>query len=134
MTTLLTNEAKLRYVVEWFQEWSEMQKNDFLDILIEECGPVNLVHRLISSMENLGNDDEYKYDRPTLFRCRVKLFRQWSYNWSRQEKDFLLLSIKNTDAAFAQKYDEKLLTLIRDEHEKQYGRMEKFILPFVSQS
>ncbi|XP_060826409.1 uncharacterized protein C14orf119 [Bombus pascuorum] len=124
MTTLLTNEAKLRYVVEWFQEWSEMQKNDFLDILIEECGPVNLVHRLISSMENLGNDDEYKYDRPTLFRCRVKLFRQWSYNWSRQEKDFLLLSIKNTDAAFAQKYDEKLLTLIRDEHEKQYGRME----------
>ncbi|XP_071869269.1 uncharacterized protein C14orf119 [Bombus fervidus] len=122
MATLLTNEAKLRYVIEWFQEWSEMQKNDFLDILIEECGPMNLVHRLISRMENLGNDNEY--DRPTLFRCRIQLFRQWSYNWSRQEKDFLLLSIKSTDAAFAQKYDEKLLTLTRDECEKQYGRME----------
>lgn len=124
MTTILTNEAKLRYVIEWFQEWSEMQRNDFLDILIEECGPVGLVHGLISRMENLGNDEDLIYDRPTLFRCRVKLFREWSYNWSRQEKDFLLLSIKSTDAAFAQKYDEKLLTLIRDEHEKQYGRME----------
>ncbi|XP_043581590.1 uncharacterized protein C14orf119 [Bombus pyrosoma] len=124
MTTILTNEAKLRYVIEWFQEWSEMQRNDFLDILIEECGPVGLVHGLVSRMENLGNDEDLIYDRPTLFRCRVKLFREWSYNWSRQEKDFLLLSIKSADAAFAQKYDEKLLTLIRDEHEKQYGRME----------
>ncbi|XP_020718687.1 uncharacterized protein C14orf119 [Bombus affinis] len=124
MTTILTNEAKLRYVIEWFQEWSEMQRNDFLDILIEECGPVGLVHRLISKMENLGNDEDFEYDRPTLFRCRVKLFREWSYNWSRQEKDFLLLSIKSADAAFAQKYDEKLLTLIHDEHEKEYGRME----------
>lgn len=123
MTTILTNEAKLRYVIEWFQEWSEMQRNDFLDILIEECEP-SLVHGLISKMENLGSDEEPVYDRPSLFRCRVKLFREWSYKWSRQEKDFLLLSIKSADAAFAQKYDEKLLTLIRDEHEKQYGRME----------
>ncbi|XP_068982426.1 uncharacterized protein C14orf119 homolog [Bombus flavifrons] len=122
MATLLTNEAKLRYIIQWFQEWSEMQRNDFLDILIEECGPVGLVQKLVSKMKDLGNDEIY--DKPTLFRCRIKLFREWSSNWSRQEKDNLLLSIKNADAVFAQKYDEKLLTLMGDEHEKQYGRME----------
>lgn len=123
MATLLTNEAKLRYVKEWFQEWSEMQKNDFLDILIEECGPTDIVKIWLSKMKNLENRNRV-YDKPTLFRCRIKLFREWSPNWSRQEKDHLLLSIKNADAAFAQKYDEKLLTLAQDEHEKKCGKKE----------
>ncbi|XP_050486602.1 uncharacterized protein C14orf119 isoform X2 [Bombus huntii] len=121
MATLLTNEAKLRYIMEWFQEWSEMEKNDFLDVLIEECGPPNLVHRLSSKMKHLAKIID---DKPTLFQCRIKLFRQWSQNWSQQEKDHLLSSIKNADAAFAQKYDEKILSLSRTEHKKQSDKKE----------
>lgn len=114
MSTILTNEVQLRYMIEWFQEWSEMQRNDFLDVLLEQCGPVGLVNGLVSRMESLGHSNES--DRPpSLFQCRVKLFREWSHNWSQQEKDSLLLSIKNTDAAFAEKYDEKLSMLVSEE-------------------
>lgn len=114
MSTILTNEVQLRYIIEWFQEWSEMQRSDFLDVLLEQCGPAGLVNGLVSKMESLGHSNES--DRPpSLFQCRVKLFREWSHNWSQQEKDSLLLSIKNTDAAFAEKYDEKLSTLVGEE-------------------
>ena len=93
MSTMLSNEAQLRYVIEWFQEWSEMQRSDFLDILLEQCGPSGLVNGLVSKMESLGHTNES--DRPpSLFQCRIKLFREWSHNWSQQEKDYLLLSIK----------------------------------------
>ncbi|XP_076637988.1 uncharacterized protein C14orf119 [Colletes latitarsis] len=107
MSTVLSNEAQLRYVIEWFQEWSEMQRNDFLSVLLEQCEPSGLVNGLVSRMENLGHAEGS--DRPpSLFQCRVKLFQEWSHNWSQQEKDSLLLSIKNTDPAFAEKYEEKL--------------------------
>ncbi|CAL7949696.1 unnamed protein product [Xylocopa violacea] len=111
MSTIPSNEAQLHYVIEWFQEWSEMQRNDFLDILLEHCGPLGLVNGLVSKMENLCHSNES--DRPpNLFQCRIKLFREWSHNWSQQEKDSLLLSIKNSDPAFAEKYDEKLSMLV----------------------
>ncbi|KOC64690.1 Uncharacterized protein WH47_00193 [Habropoda laboriosa] len=114
MSTTLSNEAQLGYVIEWFQEWSEMQRSDFLDILLEQCGPSGLVNGLVSRMESLGHANEL--DRPpSLFQCRVKLFREWSHNWSQEEKDSLLLSIKNTDPVFAEKYEEKLSTLVGEE-------------------
>lgn len=114
MSTMLSNEAQLRYIIEWFQEWSEMQRSDFLDVLLEQCGPSGLVNGLVSKMENLGYTEGS--DRPpSLFQCRVKLFREWSHNWSQQEKDSLLFSIKSTDPMFAEKYEEKLSTLASEE-------------------
>ncbi|KAG7204027.1 hypothetical protein KM043_001886 [Ampulex compressa] len=114
MSTMLSNDAQLRYVVEWFREWSEMQRNDFLEVLMERCGPPGLVNGLVSGMETLGYAQDT--DRPpSLFQCRVKLFREWSYNWSQQEKDSLLSSIKNIDSAFANKYEQKLSTWINKE-------------------
>lgn len=111
---MLSNEAQLRYTIEWFQEWSEMQRGDFLGVLLERCGPPSLVNGLVSKMETLGYAEDS--DRPwNLFQCRVKLFREWSHNWSQQEKDSLIASIKNTDPVFAEKYEEKLSTLIDDE-------------------
>ncbi|XP_078034375.1 uncharacterized protein C14orf119 [Augochlora pura] len=114
MSALLSNEAQLRYVIEWFQEWSEMQRSDFLSILLEQCGPGGLVNGLVPRMETLGCADGS--DRPpSIFQCRVKLFREWSNNWSQQEKDSLLSSIKNTDPAFAEKYEEKLSSLVSED-------------------
>ena len=88
MSTMLSNEVQLRYIIEWFQEWSEMQRNDFLDVLLEQCGPSDVVNGLVFKMENLGHTNES--DRPpSLFQCRVKLFREWSNNWIQQVKGFL---------------------------------------------
>ncbi|XP_015433269.1 PREDICTED: uncharacterized protein C14orf119 [Dufourea novaeangliae] len=114
MSVLLSNEAQLRYVIEWFQEWSEMQRNDFLSVLIEQCGPAGLVNGLASKMETLRCSE--RSDRPpNIYQCRVKLFKKWSNNWSQQDKESLLSSIKNTDPAFAEKYEEKLSTLVSED-------------------
>lgn len=115
MSTVLSNEAQLRYITEWFQEWSEMQRGDFLTVLLERCGPAPLVNGLLPGMENLGCKEDSNRP-PSLFQCRIKLFREWSNNWSQQEKDSLLVSIKNIDPAFAEKYEEKLSTLTEDDH------------------
>lgn len=107
MSAVLSNEAQLRYMVEWFQEWSEMQRSDFLGVLLETCGPSGLVNGLVAGMENLGCAE--RSDRPpSLFQCRMKLFREWSNNWSQREKDSLLAAIKNTDSKFAENYEARL--------------------------
>ncbi|XP_077275151.1 uncharacterized protein LOC143904381 isoform X1 [Temnothorax americanus] len=112
MSTVLSNEAQLRYVIEWFQEWSEMQRNDFLGVLLENCGPSGLVNGLVAGIEKLGCEGS---DRPpSLFQCRVKLFREWSSTWSQCEKDSLLAAIKSTDSKFAEKYEERLSSLTED--------------------
>jgi hypothetical protein len=109
---MLSNEAQLRYMIEWFQEWSDMQRNDFLEILLENCGPSGLVNGLMTGMEKLGCEESDK--PPNLFQCRIKLFREWSSNWSQCDKDSLLMTIKNMDSKFAEKYEEKLSALMED--------------------
>ncbi|KAL7298274.1 uncharacterized protein C14orf119 homolog isoform X1 [Trichogramma pretiosum] len=106
MSTSLSNQAQIRYVIEWFQEWSEMQRDDFLGILMERCSNPGLVNGLLSGLENLGKDDSNR--PPSLFQCRIKLFREWSHNWSDAEKETIVMSIKNIDPKFAEKYEKRL--------------------------
>lgn len=109
MSSTLSNQAQLHYIVEWFKEWSEMQRGDFLNIFIEHCGPPDLVNGLVSGIEGLGCKNEPNRP-PSLFQCRVKLFQDWSENWSQQEKDNLVVSVKNVDSKFAEKYELRLTT------------------------
>lgn len=110
MSTMISNENQMRYVLEWFREWSEMQRGDFLEILLEQCGSPGLVNGLVPGMENMSCKEGS--DRPpNLFQCRVKLFREWSQNWSQQEKDSLLTSIKSIDGKFAGNYEQRLSAL-----------------------
>ncbi|XP_014212480.1 uncharacterized protein C14orf119 homolog [Copidosoma floridanum] len=104
MSTTLSNQAQIRYVIEWFCEWSEMQRDDFVGVLME-CGSSGLVNGLLSNL-NLGKEDSNR--PPSLFQCRIKLFREWSQNWSEQEKNSLVTSIKHMDPKFAEKYDQRL--------------------------
>lgn len=107
---MISNENQMRYVLEWFREWSEMQRGDFLEILLEQCGSPGLVNGLVPGMENMSCKEGS--DRPpNLFQCRVKLFREWSQNWSQQEKDSLLTSIKSIDGKFAGNYEQRLSAL-----------------------
>ncbi|XP_044010063.1 uncharacterized protein C14orf119 [Aphidius gifuensis] len=107
MSSILSSQAQLRYIVEWFQEWSDMQRMDFLNIFIEHCGPPDMVNGIVSGIEGLGCKDEPTRP-PSLFQCRVKLFQEWSQNWTQLEKDNLLVSIKNIDSKFADKYERRL--------------------------
>ncbi|XP_058792422.1 uncharacterized protein C14orf119 [Phymastichus coffea] len=106
MSTALSNQAQIRYVIEWFQEWSEMQRDDFVGILLERCSSTILVNGLLTGIENLGKENPNR--PPSLFQCRIKLFREWSQNWSDQEKEMLVISIKHMDPKFAEKYEQRL--------------------------
>jgi hypothetical protein len=107
MSTTLSNQAQIRYVIEWFQEWSEMQRDDFVGILLERCSSSNLVNGLLTGIENLGKENSNR--PPSLFQCRIKLFREWSQNWSEQEKETIVTSIKHMDPNFAEKYEQRLI-------------------------
>lgn len=101
-------DAQVRYTVQWFHEWSEMQRCDFLPILAQKLAPGNYVNGLLSGVEALSCNEGRP---PSLFQCRVKLFREWFETWSQAERDQLLTHIKSMDPAFHTKIQEELQAL-----------------------
>jgi hypothetical protein len=98
-------QAQVQYVVEWFNEWSEMQRGDFLPVLAQQFVPSSYVNGLVSGVEELGCRDDRP---PSLFQCRIKLFREWSETWGAFEREQLLNQIKAVDAAFVSKFEEEV--------------------------
>lgn len=102
-------DAQLRYTVQWFHEWSEMQRGDFLPILAQKLAPGSYVNGLLSGVESLSCNENGR--PPSLFQCRVKLFRDWFETWSPAEREQLLGHIKSMDPAFHTKILEELEAL-----------------------
>lgn len=103
-------QAQLGYIIQWFHEWSEMQRSDFLPILAQKFGSKGYVNGLLPGLEAMNSLEDRP---PSLFQCRVKLFREWSDNWSQVEKDQLLNHIKAMDPDFLLKYEEELQSEIK---------------------
>lgn len=102
----ITYPAQLRYLLQWFQEFSEMQKSNFLPILLNKFSTKTNVNGLIPGLENLATGQNRR--PPTLFQCRMKLFEEWAQNWSDNEKEQLINSLKSLDEDFMKKYEEQL--------------------------
>lgn len=68
----LTADREFRYVVQWFTEWSDFQREDFVPVLATYLaqgnpgGPV-YVNGIISGMANVSGQDKPM----SLFQCRV---------------------------------------------------------------
>lgn len=102
-------DAQLRYTVQWFHEWSEMQRGDFLPVLAQKLAPGSYVNGLLAGVETLSCNENGR--PPSLFQCRVKLFRDWFETWSPAEREQLLGHIKSMDPAFHTKIQEELEAL-----------------------
>jgi len=98
-------QSQLSYLVQWFHEWSEMQRNDFLPILSQKFANKNYVNGLLPGMDGISNLDEKP---PSLFQCRVKLFREWSDGWTSVDKEQFINRIRTVDPEFIQKYEEEI--------------------------
>lgn len=98
-------QSQLQYLVEWFQEFSEMQRNDFLPVLIQRFGHKEYVNGFLPEMENENNFNDRP---PSLFQCRIKLFLEWTESWGQDEKQQLLNIIKSIDPNFSDKYETKV--------------------------
>lgn len=98
--------AQIRYLLQWFSEWSEMERGDFLPVLVHEfmvkSGTVNGLLPIV--------DGQYKEDRRplSLFKCRIKLFTEWVQTWSDDDKESFLSGIRSMDVNFAERYEQKV--------------------------
>ena len=87
----LDGDQKINYFLSWFNQWSELQKSDFVNVLAERMSSTaNGSYRDPSdsmSSLSLGAGDKKP---PSLFDCQVKLFREWFLRWSDDQKNYLV--------------------------------------------
>jgi len=101
----LNGDQQMNHLLRWFNDWSELQKADFVPVLAS---------RMKAGKEGLINGDvadgikamDTNSDRPpSLFSCQVKLFRDWFGGWSDDQKNYLTLRLKDVDEEFFAKYE-----------------------------
>lgn len=64
---MLSADAQIRYMIQWFQEWSDLQKSDFLPIMAERYANKVFVNGIVNSLANVECRDKPM----SLFECRV---------------------------------------------------------------
>lgn len=99
----LNTQSQLRYLLSWFSEWSEMQKDDFIPILAQEFCP-QYFNGIVEGMEKMNCSGR----PPSIFQCQVKLFHEWFESWSEAERGQLLEKFKEVDSEFMEKFDTSL--------------------------
>lgn len=66
----LSVDGELRYIIQWFNEWSELQREDFLPIVVEYLTKDRSTHYMngvVNSLAAASFDDKPM----SLFQCRV---------------------------------------------------------------
>ncbi|KAK9880589.1 hypothetical protein WA026_011829 [Henosepilachna vigintioctopunctata] len=96
---MLNSVAQIGYLIQWFQEWSELQKADFLPIMAEKYANRVYVNGIVNSISNVECRDKPM----SLFECRVKLFKEWFSQWSIEQKEQFFKQITDLDPIFAEK-------------------------------
>lgn len=141
--TIQTNpESELRYIIQWFSEWSDFQREDFLPILVEylirtsSSNQTVYLNGIVNSMASSSC-----LDKPmSLFQCRVrqlliyrnqcliirvyfqiKLFKEWSPNWSPDLRSRLVDKINELDSDFGLKLNQELEEVLKIEPPMQNG-------------
>ncbi|KAJ8964683.1 hypothetical protein NQ314_004715 [Rhamnusium bicolor] len=117
--TMLSTEAQIRYLVQWFQEWSELQRSDFLPIMAEKYANKIYVNGIINSISNVDCRDKPM----SLFECRIKLFKEWFIGWSAEQKENFLTQITEIDSTFAEKLNAELQNGVPHENHEVNGEI-----------
>jgi len=107
----LNNDQQMNYLLAWFNNWSDLQKEDFVPVLAEKMSSKwAAVNGLTEDMKSMAVINS---GRPvSLFQCQVNLFKDWVVAWSDDQKNYLILRLKDIDAGFSSKY----------EHYLEYGK------------
>jgi ABC-type uncharacterized transport system ATPase component len=100
--TRYTNDAQQRYLLTWFSEWSEMQRGDFVTVL---------AHSFAANSCQVNGLANLSLRPPSLFQCRIKLFREWAVGWGPSERELFLEKLRGVDTDFVEKYEQALKLL-----------------------
>lgn len=68
--TMLSTDAQIRYLLQWFEEFSELQKSDFLPVLAEKYANKAYVNGIVNTISSIDCGDKPM----SLFQCRVSFF------------------------------------------------------------
>eukprot|EP00099_Drosophila_melanogaster_P012936 NP_001287263.1 uncharacterized protein Dmel_CG12948, isoform B [Drosophila melanogaster] len=116
----LSIDGEFRYIIQWFNEWSELQRDDFVYVFVEYLARGSSsgasdgqVNGLVNSLANAAVQDKPM----SLFQCRIKLFREWSPKWPIEFKCKLQEKISEIDA----KVGEKIINELRGPHSVHNG-------------
>lgn len=114
----LTVDREFRYIIQWFSEWSDFQRDDFVPVLASYLANTKAagatgataqptyVNGIIGGMAGLGCPGQ---DKPmSLFQCRVKLFNEWSTKWPESHRETLLQRLAEIDADFGRQVQREL--------------------------
>lgn len=69
----LSVDGELRYIIQWFSEWSELQRDDFLPIVTEyltKDSGTHYMNGVVNSLSAASFDEKPM----SLFQCRVSIF------------------------------------------------------------
>ncbi|XP_035222868.1 uncharacterized protein C14orf119-like [Stegodyphus dumicola] len=94
---------QLNYLIQWFMEYSEMQKDDFYSILVDTYS-----RKELNGMSNSMNSLELNDRPPSIFQCRMKLFREWYAAWNEEEKNEFLARLGRMDEKFMEKFNAEM--------------------------
>lgn len=108
----LSGDQRMNYFLAWFNQWSELQKSDFVKVLSEKmCGGTESMSTMVNGgvsngfdSLNMNGGDEVKRP-PSLFACQIKLFREWFSGWSDDQKNYLVMRLQAVDGEFYAKYE-----------------------------
>ncbi|KAF2881695.1 hypothetical protein ILUMI_24477 [Ignelater luminosus] len=102
--TNISSEAQIRYLIQWFTEWSELQRSDFLPILAEKYSNKVYVNGIVNHISAVNCQDKPM----SLFECRIKLFKEWFAHWNPEQKEGFLKKLTDIDPSFAEKLNAEL--------------------------
>jgi len=92
----LSFNQRLNYFLSWFKEWSELQKSDFLQILLHQMSLTSL---------NFQSYNHIKKGPLSIYGCQIKLFKEWFSGWSDDQKNYLVMRLQAIDGEFYAKYE-----------------------------
>lgn len=68
--TMLAVDDQIRYLLQWFNEWSEFQRSDFLPIISEKYSSKPYVNGIVNNITSVTCQEKPM----SLFQCRVCTF------------------------------------------------------------
>jgi len=106
----LSGDQRMNYFLAWFNQWSELQKSDFVKVLSDKMNggsmPPMVNGDACNEFDSLNiNGADHNKKPPSLFTCQVKLFREWFSGWSDDQKNYLVMRLQAIDAEFYAKYE-----------------------------
>jgi len=111
----LTPESEFRYIINWFRDFSEYEKADFMAILIQWLLKNSEICVNGMSDDSMASSQDGK--PLSIFLCRVKLFKEWTLRWPDQLRSRLIDKLNEIDSEFGLKLNNGLEEALKIEDE-----------------